>query len=185
METFESQLTGGHPNSLGRTEEVVDLVLADRSLLPELYQCYFSDDDVVRLRTSSAMKRVAQREPEWLIDYIDRLLTDIASIDQASTQWTLAQLFDLLSDNMSTKQHQAAVKIMKRNLAEDDDWIVLNTTMQVLFEWSENDPKLRAWLLPQLDRLTGESRKSVAARATKLLIRGERQTAKPTDDKAR
>ncbi len=43
-EEFEAMLTGGHPNSLGRTLEVVDAVLADRSRLTELVACYFSDD---------------------------------------------------------------------------------------------------------------------------------------------
>lgn len=60
-EDFEAVLTGGHPNSLGRTVEVVDVVLADRAKLAQLYACYFSEDEVVRLRFSSAMKRVAMR----------------------------------------------------------------------------------------------------------------------------
>jgi hypothetical protein len=41
--SFEAMLTGGHPNSLGRTVEVVELVLADRALLGELYACYRSE----------------------------------------------------------------------------------------------------------------------------------------------
>ncbi len=35
MEDFEIALSGGHPNSLGRTLEVVDVVLADRSRLAD------------------------------------------------------------------------------------------------------------------------------------------------------
>jgi hypothetical protein len=34
---FEEMLTGGHPNSLGRTIEVVDLVLANSVKLSDLY----------------------------------------------------------------------------------------------------------------------------------------------------
>ena len=64
---FAAMLTGGHPNSLGRTIEVVDAVLADRSKLEELYSCYFSADEVVRLRTSNAMKRIAREQPDWLL----------------------------------------------------------------------------------------------------------------------
>lgn len=37
MDSFESMLSGGHPNSLGRTVEVVDMVLADRERLGELF----------------------------------------------------------------------------------------------------------------------------------------------------
>lgn len=94
-ESFEEVLSGGHPNSSGRTVEVVDLVLADRDRLDELYGCYCSSDEVVRLRVSSAMKRVTGARPDWTMEYMDRLQHEIASIDQASTQWTLALLFDL------------------------------------------------------------------------------------------
>ncbi len=170
-ESFETMLTGGHPNSLGRTLEVVDAVLADRKKLEELYGTYFSEDEVVRLRVSSAMKRVTTAHPDWTMDFMDGLHSDIAAIDQASTQWTLALLFDLTKDLQSEGQRARSVDIMKRNLVEHDDWIVLNNTMQVLFDWSKDDSKLRRWLKPHLKRLTGESRKSVAGRATKLLAK--------------
>jgi len=168
-EGFEAMLTGGHPNSLGRTVEVVDIVLADRAKLADLYQCYFSSDEVVRLRVSSAMKRVTIARPDWTMDFMDGLQSDIAAIDQASTQWTLALLFDLTKDLQSEKQLSRSLEIMKRNLAEHDDWIVLNNSMQVLFDWSKGDPELAKWLKPQLERLQGETRKSVAGRAKKLL----------------
>lgn len=168
QESFESMLTGGHPNSLGRTIEVVDTVLADQSKLDALYNCYFSDDEVVRLRTSNALKRISRENPEWLVPYIDRFTTDIAAIDQASTQWTLANLFDVLARYMTPAQRAAAQAIMQRNLATHSDWIVLNNSMQVLFDWSKIDPDLQTWLRPHLERLSSDSRKSVAKRAQKL-----------------
>lgn len=158
-------LTGGHPNSLGRTVEVVDAVLADRTRLQDLYQCYFSDDEVVRLRVSSAMKRVTAAHPDWTMDFMDGLQSEVAAIDQPSTQWTLALLFDMTQGLQSEAQRTRSVAIMKRNLVENNDWIVLNNTMQVLYEWSENDPALGAWVEPQLERLVGERRRSVAKRA--------------------
>lgn len=170
-ESFESMLTGGHPNSLGRTIEVVDIVLADQTKLDELYNCYFSEDEVVRLRTSNALKRVSREQVEWLVPYIDRLTTDIAAIDQASTQWTLANLFDVLARFMTPEQKAAAQAIMQRNLANHNDWIVLNNSMQVLFDWSKQDVALQDWLRPHLARLASDSRKSVAKRATKLLAK--------------
>lgn len=168
-EGFEQMLTGGHPNSLGRTVEVVDIVLADRAKLADLYQCYFSSDEVVRLRVSSAMKRVTIEHPDWTMDFMNGLQTDIAAIDQASTQWTLALLFDLTRDLQSEKQRDRSLEIVKRNLTEHDDWIVLNNSMQVLFDWSRDDAALARWLKPHLERLQGETRKSVAGRAKKLL----------------
>lgn len=170
-ESFEQVLAGGHPNSLGRTEDVVDIVLADRGRLRDLYRCYFSEDEVVRLRVSSAMKRVTIAHPEWTMEFMDGLQSEVAAIDQASNQWTLALLFDLTRDLLSEDQAERAREIMTANLAEHDDWIVLNNSMQVLFDWSEDDPALEEWLRPQLERLTGETRKSVAGRAGKLLAK--------------
>ncbi|MEM9984217.1 MAG: hypothetical protein AAF804_03910 [Bacteroidota bacterium] len=169
MSNFEQRLTGGHPNSLGNTVEVVEEVLADQSLFGELFECYFSQDEVVRLRTSNAMKRVAQVQLTWLLPYVDRLLTEIAAIDQASTQWTLAQLFDLLESSLKPEQKRQAQAIMQHNLAHHQDWIVLNTTMETLVKWSKKDHRLKAWLIPHLQRLSQDARKSVAKRASKYL----------------
>lgn len=169
MNGFEEMLTGGHPNSLGRTVEVVDAVLADRTRLDELYQCYFSTDEVVRLRVSSAMKRVTIERPGWTMDYIDGLQSEVAAIDQASNQWTLALIFDLLVDDLSPGQHTRALEIMKGNLAHHSDWIVLNNSMKVLGKWAKNDPELARWLRPQALRLVADDRNSVASNARKLL----------------
>ena len=166
---FEEALSGGHHNSLGRTVEVVDMVLADRSRLDGLYQCYFSSDELVRLRVSSAMKRVTIARPEWVVPLIDGLQSEIAAIDQASTQWTLALIFDLLVDRLSPEQHSRALDIMKHNLANHADWIVLNNSMKVLGKWAKTDSDLATWLYPHALRLVEDERKSVASNARKLL----------------
>lgn len=167
MRDFESRLKGGHPNSLGNTIEVVEEVFADPSLFDELFNCYFSEDEVVRLRTSNAIKRVCKEEKHLLVPYIDRFLSEIAKIDQASTQWTLASLFDLLAREMTEDQRSEAVKIMQSNLVEHHDWIVLNNCIETLGKWAKKDESLKAWILPQLERLSADSRNSVARRADK------------------
>ena len=168
-EPFIVMLTGGHPNSLGRTIEVVEIVLADRSRLDELYHCYFSEDEVVRLRTSNGMKRIAKAEKRWLVPYIDRFLNEIAAIDQASAQWTLAQLFLELQEFMDDEQMAQARAHLKKNLVAHNDWIVLNQTMATLGEWAKTDEPLREWLYPELLRLEKEPRNSIAKRAHRLL----------------
>lgn len=168
MERFEKLLAGGHPNSLGRTLDVVEAVLADRSRLQELFECYRSSDAVVRLRTSNALKRVEAERHDWLIPLIDPLIDDISGLDQPSAQWTLAQLFLRLGPAMSDSQRSRALDVMKRNLTQSDDWIVLNTTVETLAQWSCHSADLRDWLTPHLRRLQSDPRKSVAGRARKL-----------------
>ncbi len=162
-------LTGGHPNSLGRTEEAVDLVLANPDRFDELFSCYQSDDEVVRLRVSSAMKRIEPERRDLIMVYLDRFIGEIGMLDQASAQWTLAQLFERIEPEMTPAQKSGALAIMKRNLADNGDWIVLNMTMATLVAWSKNDATLRDWLRPHLDRLSADPRKSVSGRARKLL----------------
>lgn len=166
---FETRLKGGHPNSLGNTIEVVDEVFGNHALFDELFNCYFSDDEVVRLRTSNAMKRVCKEYKSLLIPYLDRFLSEIAQINQASTQWTLAQLFLMLEKELSPEQKEKAQKLLQSNLEHHTDWIVLNTTMDTLFKWSKKDLNLKKWLTPHLKRLAKDSRKSVAKKAVKFL----------------
>ncbi len=168
MVDFEAALSGGHPNSLGRTDEVVAIVLADRARLDHLYRCYLSDDELVRLRVSSAMKRVTIAQPEWIMDFIDGLQSDVAAIDQASTQWTLALLFDLVADRLTPEQRGRAIEIMQNNLANHTDWIVLNNSMKVLGKWARDDADIAVWLTPHAHRLATDGRKSVASNARKL-----------------
>lgn len=168
-ERFEDMLTGGHPNSLGRTIEVVDTVFANPNRLEELYACYRSADEVVRLRVSNGMRRVQAEQSAWLIPFYDRLIDEIGNLDQASAQWTLAKLFEVGRADLTDDQVSRAEALMRRNLANHGDWIVLNNTMETLALWSNDKPELRNWLLPHLKRLSKDTRKSVAKRAQKLL----------------
>ncbi|WP_299248791.1 hypothetical protein [uncultured Aquimarina sp.] len=169
MKIFEDRLKGGHPNSLGNTVEIVEEVLAENELFNELFNCYFSNDEIVRLRVSNAMKRICKEKKSILVPYIDRFLIEIAKIDQASTQWTLSQLFGMLEKDMTDKQIEQAKKIMKNNLENHNDWIVLNQTMDTLTKWSKKDTELEEWIVPHLERLTSDERKSVSGRARKML----------------
>ena len=169
MQQFEERLKGGHPNSLGNTIEVVEEVLAQPIFFDELFHCYFSKDEVVRLRVSNAMKRVGKADKSILLPYIDRFLNEISKIEQASTQWTLAQLFLLLEKGMNKKQIDLAKQIMQHNLSHSTDWIVLNMTMETLGKWAKKDTTLREWLLPYLEQLAVDERKSVKNKASKVL----------------
>ena len=167
--SIEERLTGGHPNSLGNTVEIVNQVLQNPTLFDELFQCYYSEDEVVRLRVSNAMKRICREDEGMLIPYIDNFLDRISQIDQASTQWTLAQLFLMLEKRLSKNQRTKAEEILKVNLVHHQDWIVLNMTMETLGQWANKDETLRTWMKPHLNRLSKDPRKSVSKKAVKTL----------------
>jgi hypothetical protein len=83
MKSFEEMLTGGHPNSLARTIEVMEIVLRNKDKLEELFDCDKSNDEVVRLRTSNAIKRVCLEKPELIYPYTNWLIEEISQINQS------------------------------------------------------------------------------------------------------
>jgi len=135
----------------------------------ELLDYYFSDDVLVRLRVSNAIKRIGKAEKSLVLPYMDRFIDEIAQIDQASTHWTLSQLFLQLEKEMTEEQREKALEIMKNNLSYHDDWIVLCQTMETLGRRAQKDNALKNWLLPHLIRLRQDNRKPVSKKASKVL----------------
>lgn len=162
-------LKGGHPNSLGRTEEVVGVVLANPARLEELFATMADPDEVVRLRVGDALEKVCREKPGWFVKHVDRLLGDLGQMEQPSVRWHVAQMLHHLRSDLSNDEGQQATKLLQRNLAESTDWVVLNVTMDVLTEWAHHQPQLASWLTPELERLCQDDRKSVAKRASKRL----------------
>ena len=171
---FEERFKGGHPNSLGNTIEIVDEVLADHGKLQSLVDTWQSGDEIVRLRVANGVRRVCVEKPDWVEPYLDHFLQVIAKIDQPSTQWTLAKLFEFLTARMTEKQFAEAKEHLQANLENHPDWIVLNNTMETLALWAQGDDDLKTWLQPQLKRLSRDRRKSVSGRAVKLLKKMEK-----------
>lgn len=162
-------LRGGHPNSLGRTAEVVDAVLDDRARLQDLFAAIADPDEVVRLRVGDALEKVCRAQPGWFVTYVDRLLGDLGQIEQPSVQWHVAQMLQDVRSDLSDDQAKQATELLQRNLSTSKDWIVLNVTMDVLTGWATRDTSLSNWLVPELERLRRDERKSVAKRAAKRL----------------
>lgn len=169
LSKYEKILSGGHPNSLGNTVEVVSEILQNPSLFEDLFNTYPTKDLVVRLRISNAMKRIAKENPDLVAGYLDRFLDEITKLSTASTQWTLSQLFLMLQSYLTPTQKQRATTHMKKQLKNHEDWIVIAQTMNTLYEWSKKDLDLQKWLIPVLKQHSKDSRKSINNKAQKIL----------------
>ena len=91
---FEQLLKGGHPNSLGNTLEVMDVVLGNTDKVEDLLLCYQSDDETVRLRTSNAFKRIFRAKLELFKQWKQRFIKEVAKINQPSAKWTSIQILN-------------------------------------------------------------------------------------------
>jgi hypothetical protein len=167
---FCEMLSGGHPNSLGRTEEVVELVLASPERIDELYATYDSKDEVVRLRVSSSFKRVFLAQPVWFKKWYPRFAKRVLKLQQPSALWTYALLCLRLEDQLTAKTQLHAKENLKEILESCDDWIVINNIIETLGHWGRSDLELKKWLKPRLKKFSKDRRKSVAKKATKILV---------------
>lgn len=168
-ESFESILTvGGKMNTLGRADEVVRVVLDDQSRLDELFKCIFHDDAWVRMRAIDSVEKVCREHPEWMLSYANRLLNEVAVIDQPSIQWHLAELFAQIE--LTSEQRRRAIEFMKHNIASvDADWIVASNTMQTLSDYVNAGYLPAAELTPLLHIQQNHHSNAVVKRATKIL----------------
>ena len=168
-EKFETMLSGGHHNSLGRTLEVVDIILNDEGSLKYLFECYSSSDATVRLRVSNAFKRIFRQNPNWFIEYVDKFQTIIPTLKQSSAEWTLAQLHLEFCDLLTAKQLTTAINLSKEQLKNSKDWIVIIQTMNFLEKMAREDKFLREWLVIKLDLISKDKRTAVKKKANKII----------------
>ena len=168
-EKFETMLRGGHPNSLGCTLEVVDIILNDEESLDYLFECYSSNDATVRLRVSNAFKRIFRRKPNWFVGCVNKFQSLIPTLNQPSAEWTLAQLHLEFCYLLTEEQKATAINISKEQLENSKDWIVIIQTMNFLEKMAQEDNGLRNWLLIKLALISKDKRKAVSKKATEIL----------------
>lgn len=179
---LERMLRGGDPRSLGRAEEVVELVLEHPERFDALFECVFAANEVVRMRAADALEKILRKRPDLALPHRERLLADVAAIRQPSVQWHLAQI--LARVELTAAQRDRAIAILRRNLTEYDDWIVINLTLEALAHFAADDATLRQELIPILRSHTDAPRRSIAKRATRLLAQLEARAEPPTLDDA-
>ena len=159
---------GGKSNSLGRTSEVIDLVLREKEKLGELYSCVFNDDAWVRMRAIDAVEKVCRQHPDWLLPYVDKFQSELASSSQPSIQWHLAQIYSQV--DLTEQQKQIAINWLKDRLSTTDvDWIVAANAMQTLLEFTHDGSVLKKDIIPLFKLQQKHHSKSVVKRANKFL----------------
>jgi hypothetical protein len=67
-------LEGGDRRSIGRADEVADMVSHNHALFPELMSGWWSEDPVVRMRAADATEKVTRTYPDLLRPHKKELL---------------------------------------------------------------------------------------------------------------
>ena len=166
MHPLLTKLEGGDRRSIGRSQEVVEHVLADVSLFPALFEGMVSSDPVVRMRAADAAEKVAASRPDLLQPFADRLLDKVAAIDQQEVRWHVAQMLPRL--RLTDAERARAVALLEGYLG-DKSKIVQTFALQALADLAQQDVSLVPRVIGTLEEMIVAGSPAVRSRSRKLL----------------
>lgn len=159
-------LRGGDRRSIGRSNQVVKLVLHATKRFAELMQCLWSDQVIVRMRAADAAEKVSAVRPELLEPYKTELLGLLGEAEQIELRWHLAQMVSRLPLNAAERRRAAETLQL---YLEDRSSIVRTFAVQALSDISKTDPELRPLVREILEQSLRRGTAAMKARARKLL----------------
>lgn len=145
------------------------MVLQNKVLLAELYECMLNGDAWVRMRAADAFEKICREHPDWIEPYVDKLQSQLSGADQqASIKWHIAQIYPQIT--LTTKQKEFALTWLKSQVATTNvDWIVAANCLKSLLFFAKRGDIPQTELEKLLHIQQNHPSKSVVKKATKIL----------------
>lgn len=172
MHAILKKLQGGDRRSIGRVDEVIGIVLGSPSLFEELINGLFTDDPLVRMRSSDAVEKITLVKPDLLKPYKRKLIRLAADTEQQEVRWHMAQILPRLT--LKPGDRKTIVDILFTYL-NDQSKIVVTLTLQALADFAAEDINLRPRVVRVLEDLTETGSPAIKNRGRKLLERLKKQ----------
>lgn len=167
MNKILEKLQGGDLRSIGMVDEVVKDILADSTLFVNVFDGMCNPNPVIRMRAADTVEKVTRINPTWLFPFKERLIGEVAQIEQQEVRWHLAQLLSrlVLEENELNK----VVDLLKQWIEGSKSNIVKVNSMQSLCDLGYRYPNLKP-SITQVIRVSVESGSpAVVSRGKKLL----------------
>lgn len=168
MHPLLEMLKGGDRRSIGKSNEVVVMVLKEPGLFHILFSGLFADDPVIRMRSADAAEKVTAIHPDYLVPYKNSLLKSLARVDHPEVRWHVAPM---LARWRLSKSEQTAVIDVLRGYMNDRSSIVRTMAMQSLYDLAERYEALRPVALLHIKELVVTGTPAMKARGKKLLTK--------------
>jgi hypothetical protein len=165
-----SALQGHDRRSIGRSNEVAQLVLRQPRLFAALIQGLWFPDPLVRMRAADAAEKVSVHKPDWLAPFKAELLGLMAETSEQELRWHLALMAPRLP--LTALERRRVVALLNSYL-DDRSSIVKTFAMQALADLASADASLRPSVTELLRQLTRSGTPAMKARGRKLLARLE------------
>ncbi len=163
---FSLMLQGGDRRSIGRSDQVVARILQHPDSFPELIECLWSDDPVVRMRAADAAEKVSAQRPDLLKPFKAELLGLADETIQPELRWHLALMIPRLP--LAHRERERAIGTL-RSFLDDRSSIVKTFAIQALVELTENHPTLQPEMVDLLEQFCSAGTPAMKARSRKLL----------------
>jgi hypothetical protein len=165
-ELFSLALQGGDRRSIGNSNQIAAVVLRNPRRFPELIECLWSDDPVIRMRAADAAGKVSAKKPELLARFKAELLGLAEEATQAELRWHLALMLPRLP---LSRAERGRARAMLRSYLNDRSSIVKTCAIQGMAELSKGDAVSGAEIIDLLERTCRTGTAAMKARSRKLI----------------
>jgi len=165
-EAIAVMLKGGDRRSIGKSNQIAQLVLSEPQRFAELVECLWGEDPIVRMRAADAAEKVTVTRPELLNPHKQELLGLLDEAEQIELRWHLALMVPRLS--LSGTERARAAAALQRYL-EDRSSIVKTFALQGLADLARRDSNLQGPARRALEESLRSGTAAMKVRARKLL----------------
>lgn len=166
MHPILRMLEGGDRRSIGRSNEVVALLLNKPEIFDVLISGMAHHDPLVGMRCADAAEKITVLHPEYLRPHKRTLIEDYSRIEQKEVRWHVAVMLARLP--LTAKEQKRVIEILL-SYTNDRSSIVKTFAMQALADLARRDEKLRPLVLLHIKELCVIGTPAMRARGRRLL----------------
>ena len=167
MLTIYDLLTGNDLRSIGKANEVVELVTSDPELFEEVFNGIFHEDKVVRARCSDAIEKVSRVFPDYIRKRKKVILRNLDVFKQKEVVWHIALMLGLLK--LTPPEFDLVFNKLIGWLHTSDSIIVKVSCMQTLADLSIQNRKMIKPVCDEIEKQMVNGAPAIKARGRKLL----------------
>lgn len=167
MLTIYDLLKGNDLRSIGKSNEVVELVTSDPELFDEVFDGIFHEDKVIRARCADAVEKVSHEFPEYVQKRKSVILKNLNAFDQKEVVWHIAAMLSVLK--LTLKENKTATAQLFKWLESSNSIIVKVMCMQTLSEFALRDRKLIRSVRDEIERQMINGAPAIKARGRHIL----------------
>ncbi len=167
MLTIYDLLKGNDLRSIGKSNEVVELVTSDPELFEEVFNGIFHEDKVIRARCADAVEKVAHKFPQYIQKRKTVILKNLKTFNQKEVVWHIASMLGLLK--LTPKETKIASAQLYKWLEEQESIIVKVMCMQTLADFAVKDKKLIKSVRDEVEKQMINGAPAIKARGRHIL----------------